>query len=195
MRVAPRYISRSRKAALLSELHRAKTAGPLEDPVCSPDCPDIASVHKCDRFCVNASRRLSSEGDSYPLEAGITPLVFELKKLGVFGPCWSCEGHMNPKGEMWKIPRVWFYSDSLVHVRALAATVGRLYDTGTLSVPWQIVLGHSDPDNPETTFSLEPSQEHGVPILEKLHSDILVIAGDLETGFSQACNKLIAHVT
>ena len=36
---------------------------------------------------------LSSDPERYPIEPGIVPLVFALRGLRVFEPCWSCEGH------------------------------------------------------------------------------------------------------
>jgi hypothetical protein len=99
---------------------------------------------------------LSSEGARYPIEPGVVGLVFEMKRLGVFTPCWSCEGHPQPDGTPHKLPQVWFYSDSLLHVRLLAAGVSKLKRDGRLSTPWQVAVTYSDPENPETTFALEP---------------------------------------
>jgi hypothetical protein len=193
MRITPLSVPKSKRLALATEVQRATEVGPLPDPVCRPNCPDVNLTHRCHRDCANASRQLSSEGGAYPLEPGITPLVFELKKLGVFEPCWSCEGHRGSNGELWKIPRVWFFSDSVVHVRALAVAVGHLFDTGSLSARWHIILTHSDLNNPQTTFSLEPVQGQGELDLEKLQSDTLHIARALEPGFTLACEKLIAN--
>src|ERR1700678_3681924 len=82
------------------------------------------------RFCPAAPRRLSSEGEQSPVEPLVSPLVFELKKLGVFYPCWSCEGHTGQDGKVRNIPRVWFYADSVVHVRGLADAINRLFNAG-----------------------------------------------------------------
>ncbi len=49
---------------------------------------------------------LSSDPESHPLESRIAPLVYELKRLEVFDPCWSCAGHNGTDGALWKIPRV-----------------------------------------------------------------------------------------
>ena len=111
---------------------------------------------RCHRFCPAAPRRLSSEGERGPVEPLVAPLVFELKKLGVFYPCWSCEGHEDQNGQVRNIPRVWFYADSVVHIRGLAEAINGLRNAGRLAARWQIVLTHSDADNPDTTFSLEP---------------------------------------
>ena len=125
------------------------------------------------------------------MESLVAPLVFELKKLGVFYPCWSCEGHPDQAGHVWKIPRVWFYADSVVHIRALADAIGRLFLAHRLSARWQVVLTHSDAANPDTTFSLEPE-----PVAENslgaLQRDLRVLADELAPHFWLACDALAA---
>jgi hypothetical protein len=125
-----------------------------------------------------------------PIETRIVPLVFELKRAGVFHPCWSCEGHDDPAGRLQKIPRVWFYANSVVHLRALGKVVDRLVTEKSLSARWQIVLTYSDLANPDTTFSLEPANENGDLDLGHLHNDIVVIAQSLKQNFRSACDRL-----
>ncbi|MCF8476557.1 MAG: hypothetical protein K9G60_05980 [Pseudolabrys sp.] len=122
----------------------------------------------------------------------VAPLVFEIKKLGVFHPCWSCEGHANQAGDIWKIPRVWFYSDSVVHVRALADAVDRMHADRRLSTRWHLVLTFSDPGNPDTTFSLEPEPAANEP-LHSLQADLRAMADDLAPRFWHACDALVAR--
>lgn len=109
MRIEPRPTRR--KDNVVREVRRAHTLGPMPDPVCCPNCPDHGPLIRCHRFCPAAPRRLSSEGERGPVEPLVAPLVFELKKLGVFYPCWSCEGHEDQNGQVRNIPRVWFYAD------------------------------------------------------------------------------------
>jgi len=135
---------------------------------------------------------LSSEGERDPIEPLIAPLVFELRKLGVFYPCWSCEGHTNAAGELWRIPNVWFYSDSVVHVRALADVVSHLYAARQLSARWHVVLTYSDAANPDTTFSLQPDPAAGSS-LGALQRDLQVMAGELGHRFWRACDALEAQ--
>lgn len=146
----------------------------VRPPVCSPDCQKYNEI-KCNRYCPDASAMLSSEPD-YPLEPNITPLVFELKRLGAFSPCWSCEGHNDKDGKLWKIPRVWFYADSVVHIRVLADAIAELYLAEKLNSRWEIVLTMSDPDNADTSFSLQPNVKEGEFKLGELQKDVDTIA-------------------
>ena len=192
MRIAPRHDTSVRKRFVGQEVRRAHDIGPVPDPVCCAHCPDRDPSIGCHRDCPAAPRRLSSEGEYNPVEPRVAPLVFELKKLGVFYPCWSCEGHADLAGKPWKIPRVWFYADSVVHIRALSRGVDRLFNARRLSARWQIVLTHSDADNPDTTFSLEPEP----PVdnaLSELHSDLRVLAQELAQQFWFGCDALAAQ--
>ncbi len=130
---------------------------------------------------------LSNDPVNHPLEARIAPLVDELTRLEGFHPCWSCEGHNGPDGKLWKIPRVWFYCESLVHPRVLADAVKELHLTATRSVLWRVVLTSSDEANAGTTFSPEPDLDHRRPPLPALQRDIDAIAERLrEWAFAEA---------
>jgi hypothetical protein len=133
---------------------------------------------------------LSSEGVNGPVESLIAPLVFELKKLGVFYPCWSCEGHNDQSGKVWKTPRVWFYADSVIHIRALDNAIEKLFNSRRLSMRWEIVVTHSDSENPDTTFSLEPERAGKDKSLRDLQNDLGVLAEGLEKHFWAACDQL-----
>jgi len=164
----------------------------MSDPVCCARCPDYAPSTGCHRHCPAAPRRLSSEGEHSPVEPVVAPLVFELKRLGVFHPCWSCEGHTDCSRNLWKIPRVWFYADSVIHIRALSEAINRLFHAGRLAARWAVVVTHSDTGNPDTTFSLEP--EPGMDKdLPALHGDLRVMADELGRHFWLACDALAAQ--
>jgi hypothetical protein len=190
VRIAPRI--KARKSAVAREVRRAHALGPIPDPVCCADCADYRPSTGCHRYCAAAPQRLSSEGERSPVEPQVAPLVFELKKLGVFHPCWSCEGHPDQAGGLQKIPRVWFYADSVIHIRGLADAINRLFTAGRLSVRWQVVLTYSDPDNPDTTFSLEP-QPDAENSLSLLQADMRVMAEALAQTFWLACDALAAQ--
>jgi hypothetical protein len=148
-------------------------------PVCGAACQRPGSPD-CSRHCPDIPRALSSDPERYPLETRIAPLVFELKRLGVFEPCWSCEGHLKHDGTLWKLPQVWFYCRSVVHVRVLADGVKDLHVAGKLSAPWQVALTHSDDDNADTTFALKPALDRDTPgNLAGLQRDIDTIAAHL----------------
>jgi len=192
LRIEPRSNIGACRDRVAHELKRARELGPLPEPVCRPRCPDYKPSTGCHRHCAAAPTRLSSEGERDPIEPLIAPLVFELRKLGVFYPCWSCEGHTNAAGELWRIPNVWFYSDSVVHVRALADVVSHLYAARQLSARWHVVLTYSDAANPDTTFSLQPDPAAGSS-LGALQRDLQVMAGELGHRFWRACDALEAQ--
>ena len=147
-------------------------------PVCSPDCP-AASRARCSRRCPDIPRVMSSDPDRHPLEPGIAPLAFELKRLGVFDPCWSCEGHNDNQGKLWKVPRVWFYCASVVHVRVLADAMRQLHADRKTNAPWRVALTVSTQNNPDTAFSLEPDIDGRHVGLPALRRDVETIATHL----------------
>ena len=97
----------------------------------------------------DASALLTADPIGEPVEPGALPLVFALKRLELFQPCWSCEGHLGVDGELWKLPRIWFYAGSLVGVKLLGDGLTKLQKAGQLRASWRVVLTFSDPDNVE----------------------------------------------
>jgi hypothetical protein len=114
-----------------------------------------------------------------------------MKRLPVFEPCWSCEGHLGPDGSLWKLPMVWFYTRSLLYLRLLADSLNQLKGAGRIKAPWQVVVSFSDPDNPETAFSIQPAIEGGAPTgLPDLWDDVRQIAGSLEAAIIERSSSL-----
>jgi len=187
VRIAPRR-NRSGRKAVKRDVRQVRKLAPVPEPACACDCPDYDPAAGCHRFCQAAPLRLSSDPSS-PVEPLIAPLTFELKRLGVFHPCWSCEGHNDQTGQLWKLPCVWFYANSVVHIRALGEALDRLFIDRRVSARWRVVLTHSDADNPDTTFSLEPEQS-GAQRLGQLKADARAIAEGLEAHFWGACERL-----
>jgi hypothetical protein len=187
MRVARRERSPDRVRQLGSELATAAAPTLPEGRVCGesctvkcPQCGSTACQCECSPRCPEAPRALSVEPDQHPIEAAILPLVYEMTRLGIFTPCWSCEGHLRPDGSAWKLPGVWFYCDSTVHLRLLSDGLKNLQLEKKLRGQWQIVVAFSDPDNPETTFALEPAAGDATP-LAALREDVAAIARSLES--------------
>ncbi len=157
-----------------------------------PQCGSTACQCQCMPTCPDAPQALSCDPGRQPLEIGIVPLVFEMKRLGMFQPCWSCEGHANPDGSLSKPPRVWFYCDSMVHVRLFANGLASLQFARKLHVPWQIAVTFSDPDNPATAFSVEPVLSQGMEFsLAGLQADAAVIAQELRALMKREARQLL----
>lgn len=170
---------------------KGRVCGAACAKTCS-ECGSTACQCQCVSTCPDAPRALSCDPGRQPLEIGIVPLVFEMKRLGMFQPCWSCEGHANPDGSLSKPPRVWFYCDSMVHVRLFANVLSSLQFARKLHVPWQIAVTFSDPDNPATAFSVEPVLSPGTAFsLGGLQADASVIAKEFRTLMQWEARQLL----
>lgn len=199
MRIERRRLSPEQSRRLDDEIAATTVAKKVSGRVCGRACDKTCArcgsstcQCACAPNCPDAPRHLSSHPDGFPIERGITPLVYELRRLGMFQPCWSCEGHLDNNGKLWKVPRVWFYCDSLIAVRLLADAIAKIRATERLSVAWRVVVDFSDPDNPDTTFSLEPAlQVSDTPDLPALQKDAAKIAGSLEPLLSELAQRLL----
>ncbi len=105
-------------------------------------------------------------------------------------PFRSCAGLGGADGALWKVPRVWFYGRSVVHLRVLADALEERHLDRRLSMPWCVVLTFSDGDNADTTFSLEPGLEASPPPHAALQRDVDTIAGHLRDVVLEEARKL-----
>ncbi len=154
-------------------------------------CGSTACQCMCSVDCSEAPRALSVDPVRYPIEPAIAPLVFEMKRLGMFQPCWSCGGHTHPDGSLWKMPGLWFYCTSFVTLRLLADGLSNMNAAGRLHTPWRIAVTYSDPDNPETAFALEPLlSPDETPSLAALQDDVAQIARSLHAMVTDQARKL-----
>lgn len=202
MRIARRERSSHRIRELRSQIVGAIRPIGADGRVCGahctarcPHCGSTACRCTCSPQCAEAPRALSSDPRHYPIEPAILPLVFAMKRLGLFEPCWSCEGHLGPDGALWKLPRVWFYCESTVRLRLLSDLLDDLERSDRLTAHWQVVVTFSDADNPHTTFSLEPVPPSASgALLPALQDDVRVIADALATMIAARARKLLGSV-
>lgn len=150
---------------------------PVESPPCS-GCTQHVPV-SCSSRCGQAPQSLSSEPENYPVETNVVPLVFELSATRLMQPCWSCEGHLNPDGELWKLPQVSFYASSPIFPQLLIKHISALEMRKQLAYPWHVVLSDYG-QTWETTYTLEPNlnREHKVH-LGNLQRDLNTLADHL----------------
>ncbi len=174
MRIARRDISKSRTVEVQRHLAALASFANESWPVCGPSCPS-AIARKCHRYCPDVPLALSDSPEEYPLETIIAPLVYEMQRLDGIRPCWSCEGHER-FGDLWKMPQVWFYAERQIHVRVLAEALTAINLKDGLQVEWEVVVTHSDPDNPETTYALRPKSDQTACSLKALQSDVASLA-------------------
>ena len=201
MKIERKKGDRRANAGVRADLEKASSAGVNEGRICSPECdavcPSCSSTSCaccCSSDCAHIPAVLTSD-PNFPIETMIAPLAFELKRLGVFEPCWSCEGHNDHDDKLWKIPRVWFYCDSVVHVRLLSDVLKELEIDELINGPWQVRLTFTDEDNPATTFSLEPEIGPGPELsLKILQEDVKAITQYLHPKFTRRA-ELLAEST
>jgi len=163
MRIGREAGARLERDRLMADVAAAAASVGPAGRVCGEGCSRVCGTCgsrgcqcECGPDCADAAQALSSQPSTYPIEPGIVPLVYAFARTGLLHPCWSCEGHNHPDGSLWKLPTVWFYADSSVFARLLADSVARLASGGSLNVEWRVAITYSDPDNPRTTFALEP---------------------------------------
>lgn len=150
---------------------------PAESPPCS-GCNQHVPV-SCSSKCEQAPQSLSSEPASYPVETNVVPLVFELSATRLMQPCWSCEGHLNASGELWKLPQVSFYSASPIYPQLLLKHICALAMHKQLTYPWHVVLSDFG-QTWETTYTLEPNLNREQKVhLGNLQHDLNTLADHL----------------
>lgn len=161
---------------------------------CERPCACSASTTcacACGPQCPEAGRRLSSEGDRYPIETAILPLVCAVQALRGCTPCWSCEGHLDAEGGLLRPPQVWFYARSPVYLKLLGDALTALRASGHLAHPWQVRLSYSEGEL-DPAFSLEPDLARiEAPDLVRLQRDIPVLADALAPAIRQRARALL----
>ena len=176
MRIERKEQDQKLKAAAKQALDTVSSAASQTGRPCGSDCHrecdkcgSTSCTCMCSRDCRFISKTLTSDPEHFPLEERIAPLVFEINKLGIFTPNWSCEGHVGLDGKIWKIPRVWFYAESVLHVRLLADSLSKMSIEKKLKCPWQVVLTFTDNDN------LEGSQHEFDTVEESCHGQGIMV--------------------
>jgi hypothetical protein len=87
------------------------------------------------------AEQLSSEGDQYPIEPRVSPLVYGLASIRVVVPCWSCQGHLSRDRHQVKPPQVWLYSTSLFYVHLIGQFLTEEHEKHRCHHLWQIRSG------------------------------------------------------
>ncbi len=166
-------------------------------PGCAIPCPSCGSTRctcACSPDCQQAPNFLSSEREEYPVELGIVPLVYSLSQLWNCHPCWSCEGHLGPLGELRKLPRVWFYTRSLVIPNLLGEHLSDLSSAHKLKYLWCVGLVHWG-NGLDITFSVEPKFfPDDKPELDRLRRDVGVIASTLPADIAAIARHRLAEL-
>ena len=181
------------KQALLEFINQPddKTIKPC--PTCPPEVGTaVNNCQSCSPACPYAKQQMSSAPDKYPIEEAILPLVYAFYSLRLTMPCWSCEGHLNGQGEIFKTPKLWFYSAHEFYPKLLAQYVSGLKSEQKLNKHWGVRILPFSQSMFTTTYSLEPLECNKEQTnLASLHQDIRTIAENLREGMFTLANHYI----
>lgn len=167
-------------------------------PSCKLPCESVQPAQcavNCDASCENAPQALSSEPEMHPIEQQVVAIVFELSTLRLFQPCWSCEGHLNGQGEMWKLPQVSFYAASDLYPKLLVNYLNRLKYQKQLYYPWHVIMvDYGQTWSP--TYQLEASLNQITEEikLDLLQQDLRQIADGLAEKIKQEARLMLTNV-
>lgn len=189
MKIDQRSKSFERARLVSGEINTFLQDSAVPQVPCATDCSE-AGKGRCSRNCRDIAKMLSSDPERFPIEQKIVPLTYELGTFEGFDTCWSCEGHLSTTGKLWRLPSVWFYCSSVVLLRILSNAASRFYLQKMTHANWAVRVTHSDVENPDTTFSLQPGEESRSISLEKLQADSQTIAKDLRPFVVREAEKL-----
>ena len=81
-----------------------------------------------------------------------------------------------------------------IYLRLLRDGLSQLKLAGRLTSPWEVVVTYSDPDNPDTTFSVQPSrgQDREIP-LDSLRTDAGEVARSLDSIMREGALTMRRH--
>jgi hypothetical protein len=168
------------------DLVRVVEAQKCADRPCT-NCDVPCAAHKsptcacgCTLSCAQAPQKMSSDGEKFPIEDGIAPLVLAFLQLREFTPCWSCGGHEAEAGRDARPPRVIFYARSTLYPALISEAVSTLSFQRKLTCPWEVVVTPVG-NMLDATYTLQPNLAAGEdPTLAQLKIDARTIAESLE---------------
>ena len=167
----------------------------------SPPCPNCAIKANidmkhglCNAGCYNAAQALSEDPVRYPIEEFVVPLVFELTSMRLVQTCWSCQGHLDRDGKIWKLPQVSFYSKRPIYSQLLCNYLSRLHWQKVLQYPWEVVLTNYGRTWDITyTIRCDISQINN-PNIQLMHKDLLRMAENLSEMIKDDAKNLVSDI-
>ncbi|MDH5178369.1 MAG: hypothetical protein OEZ39_06890 [Gammaproteobacteria bacterium] len=149
----------------------------------------------CHAGCENAPQALSSEPELHPIEKDVVAIVFELTALRLIQPCWSCEGHLDGRGELWKLPQVSFYAASPLYPKLICNYLTRLRHQKQLHYVWQVnLVDYGQTWSP--AYQIEPClNQISKPVeLTLLQEDLRSIGNNLAEQIKQEARHMLANM-
>lgn len=159
-----------------------------------PGCSKVLHSGGCSPLCNDAAKALSSEPDRYPLEPFVVAIVYELNNLYLLQSCWSCQGHLDQQGRLWKLPQISFYAASPLYPQLLSNYLGQLLFEKKLSHTWRVAFTNFG-QSLAATYCIEPSLEVGQsPDLDQIHRDLLHIGQRLADNLRQEARRMLQQL-
>ncbi len=156
------------------------------------DEQSTTSSQHCSAQCPMAHKQMSSDPDRYPIESGIVPLVYAFYSMRLMMPCWSCEGHSDNTGTVFKTPKLWFYSTNEFYAKLVAQYVSALKGEQKITNHWSVRILPFSQSMFTTTYSLEPQDvTPDCTNLLSLQNDINAISKDFRTEMFKLANHYI----
>ena len=157
-------------------------------PACVSPCSCSGSSScgcDCSWDCPSLPEQLSSDPEKYPIEKEIIPLVFAVNSLQHCPSYWSCEGHENEDGELLKVPRVNFYSNTTQIPSLITECLVILSYKKVTAYRWKVTsVGMTD--DLQSQYMIEPDMVLGEKnILSILQQDVRKIASNLFSGVKE----------
>jgi len=148
----------------------------------------------CSPSCSDASSALSSDPVNFPLEEKVVPFVFELSATRLMQTCWSCEGHFDHEGKLWKIPQICFYASSPVYSHLLIRHINKLKLDKRLSYEWRVGIADFG-QGAQFNYSVEPNLNlENDPRLGALQQDLCIIAENLCENLKYQAKKMLIEL-
>lgn len=136
---------------------------------------------------------LSTDGERYPIEPGVLPLVKALACMRVIQPCWSCEGHPQQVGPH-SLPEVWFYAGSARYVELLQSYVSELLLSRQIASAWQVTVCPYQQGDVGTMFVLRPEGTAHAS-LATLHADAATIGDKLQQHLRESARERLQSLS
>lgn len=185
------------KSALIELINQPSDKEQRPCPDChlavGPEQSKISTEH-CSFHCANAPMQMSSDPMRYPIEPGIVPLVYAFYTMRLMMPCWSCEGHLDQQGSLFKTPKLWFYSVNEFYAKLVAQCVSKLKGENKVTYHWTVTLLPFSQSLFTTTYSLEPLDVNpDMTNLNALQNDVRIIAENLRSELFDMARYYIAR--
>jgi len=153
--------------------------------------PDIKSTKHCSFRCPYAPQMMSSDPKKHPIEGHVVPISYAIYTTRLMMPCWSCEGHAHASGEIYKMPKVWFYSVTDFYPKLVAQYLGDLRGKHLIENEWHVTILQFSQSMLTLTYCIEPKTFGHATSLPSLQKDLFIMAKNFRENILQITNQYL----